>query len=149
MRNEALKLSKDINRAVIKFRGVYSVWSKKHGISYNEMLVFYTIRDNGFCTQKQICDSYLLPRQTINNVIANMRKKELLTICKEKSIGKEKAFILTDKGKIYAEPLLKSLSKIEIQAIERVGFDYIKSMAQTIMTFDKALKQAMKEDNKN
>ena len=147
MKNEAIKLSGEINRAVIKFRGVFSAWAKKHGISYNEMLVLYTIRDNGFCTQKQICDSYLLPRQTINNVISIMRKKEFLTVCKEKGMGREKAFILTDKGKIYAEPLLKSLSKLEIQAIERVGFEYIKSMAQAIMTFDKALKQAMEEDN--
>ena len=52
MKYDALKLLGDINRAVIQFRGVYSAWSKKHGISYNEMLVLYTIRDNGFCTQK-------------------------------------------------------------------------------------------------
>ena len=39
------------------------------------------------------------------------------------------------------------LTKIEIQAIERVGFDYIKSITQAVMTFNKALKQAMEEDN--
>lgn len=61
-----------ITRAIIKYRGIYAAWSKKHGISYNEMLVFYTIRDDGFCTQKQICDSYLLPRQTINHANAKV-----------------------------------------------------------------------------
>ncbi len=147
MQNEALKLLGEINRGVIKFRGVYSAWSKKHGISYNEMLVLYTIRDNGFCTQKQICDSYLLPRQTMNNVIANMRERELLTVSKENSIGKEKAFVLTEKGKTYAEPLLQSLSKIEIQAIENIGFENIQSMAQAVMTFDNALTQAMEDNN--
>ena len=49
-----------INRAIIKFRGIYSEWSNRPGISYNEMLVLYTIRESGFCTQKQICDNYLL-----------------------------------------------------------------------------------------
>ena len=63
-----------INRAIVQFRGIYSAWSASHGISYNEMLVLYTIRDQGYCTQKQICDSYLLPRQTINHVIAAMRQ---------------------------------------------------------------------------
>ncbi len=45
MNSQTLKLLQDVNRAIIKFRGVYSAWSKKHGISYNEMLVLYTIRD--------------------------------------------------------------------------------------------------------
>lgn len=146
MRNEALKLLGDINHAVIKFRGVYSAWSKKHGISYNEMLVLYTIRDNGFCTQKQICDSYLLPRQTMNNVIRDMRERGLLTISPENCVGREKAFVLTAQGRIYAAPLLDSLNQIETQAIELIGFENIRSMAEAVMTFDNALKKAMEEN---
>lgn len=61
MNKESLKVVNDINRAIIKARGIYSEWSARHGISYHEMLVLYTIREFGFCTQKQICDSYLLP----------------------------------------------------------------------------------------
>ena len=74
MDRESLKLLADINRAVIQFRGLYAAWSKEHGISYHELLVLYTIRDQGFCTQKQICDSYLLPRQTMNHVILDLRE---------------------------------------------------------------------------
>ncbi|MBE6851818.1 MAG: MarR family transcriptional regulator, partial [Ruminococcus sp.] len=44
MNQKTHQLLNDVNRAIIKFRGVYSAWSKKHGISYNEMLVLYTIR---------------------------------------------------------------------------------------------------------
>ncbi len=146
MDNETLKLLEDINHAVIKFRGVYSAWSKKHGISYNEMLVLYTIRDNDFCTQKQICDSYLLPRQTINHVIAEMRKNGLLGISPENCIGREKAFVLTEKGISYAAPLLDSLNKIEKQAIEIMGYENMRSMAEAVMTYDKALNKAMEEN---
>ena len=98
MPDTSLELLGDINRAVIKFRGVYSAWSKRHGISYNEMLVLYTIRDDGFCTQKGICDCYLLPRQTINNVITDMRKRGLLVVSPEYCRGREKAFVLTETG---------------------------------------------------
>ena len=146
MKSEALRLLGDINHAIIKFRGVYSSWSKRHGISYNEMLVLYTIRDNGFCTQKQICDSYLLPRQTMNNVIRDMRERGLLTISVENCVGREKAFVLTEQGRIYAASLLNSLSKIEEQAIERIGYENMQSMAKAIMLFDDALSKAMKEN---
>ncbi len=146
MNNEALKLLGDINRAVIKFRGVYSAWSKKHGISYHEMLVLYTIRDNGFCTQKQICDSYILPRQTINNVITDMRERELIEISPDNCIGREKAFVLTEKGQKYAEPLLSSLSKIEIQTIELIGCEKIRTMAEDMVAFDNVLCKTMEEN---
>ena len=78
MEVEIQQLMNDVNRAIIKFRGVYSSWSKKHGVNYNEMLVLYTIRDNGFCTQKQICENYLLPKQTVNHVITSMLTDGLL-----------------------------------------------------------------------
>ncbi len=146
MEDESLKLLAEINHAVIKFRGVYSTWSKKHGISYNEMLVLYTIRDNGFCTQKQICDSYLLPRQTMNYVINDMKKRGLLTISETDCIGREKVFILTEKGETYAKPLLESLSNIEIQAIELIGAEKIRTMAEAVLSFDSALNKAMEEN---
>lgn len=37
-----------------------------YNISYNEMLVLYILCEFDFCTQKQIYDSYMLPRQAIN-----------------------------------------------------------------------------------
>ncbi len=146
MKNESLKLLAEINHAVIKFRGVYSAWSKKHGISYNEMLVLYTIRDNGFCTQKQICDSYLLPRQTMNYVINDMKNRGLLTISETDCVRREKAYILTSEGKKYAKPLLESLSNIEIQAIELIGAEKIRTMAEAVLSFDTALNKAMEEN---
>lgn len=136
----------DINCAVIKFRGLYAAWAKRHGISYNEMLVLYTIRDQGFCTQKQICDSYLLPRQTINHVILDMRERGLLVLSPGDCVGREKAFVLTEPGKAYAAPLLESLNAIEAQAIREFGRENIRAMVETVFAFDNVLRDAMEEN---
>ncbi len=143
MDTETLAVIAEINRAVIKFRGVYSVWSKKHGISYNEMLVLYTIRDNGFCTQKQICESYLLPRQTINHVIIDMRERGLLKLSPENCTGREKAFVLSDEGKKYAAPFLKSLEGIENKAIDIIGQENVRAAAEAIKKYSAALEMAV------
>jgi DNA-binding MarR family transcriptional regulator len=135
----------DINVAVCQLRGLYSKWAKKHNISYNEMLVFYIIREYGFCTQKQVCDSYLLPRQTINHVIAGMRKNNILCQSKEKSRGREKAFVLTEYGKEYASPLFDSLNKMEIQAIDQLGSSKMKEMIALIGEYGNALNRAIEE----
>lgn len=51
-----------------------------YNISYNEMLVLYILCEFDFCTQKQIYDSYMLPRQAINYTISFMRANEILEL---------------------------------------------------------------------
>lgn len=143
MDQESLKLLADINCAIIKFRGLYAAWSKEHGISYHELLVLYTIRDQGFCTQKQICDNYLIPRQTINHVILDLQKRGLLERSPKYSVGREKAFVLSEQGVQYATPLLEALNRMETQAIEKFGCGNIRSMVQAVLAYDQALQESM------
>ena len=141
---ESLSVLSEINRAVIQFRGLYAAWAKAHGVSYHELLVLYTIRDQGFCTQKQICERYLLPRQTINHVILDWQKRGLLERSPEHCIGREKAVVLSDRGKRYAAPLLEALSQMESQALGIFGEQNIRAMVQAVLSYDRALERAMK-----
>lgn len=146
MDQESLELLSEVNRAIIQFRGLYAAWAKKQGISYHELLVFYTIRDQGFCTQKQICDNYLLPRQTMNHVFLDLRKRGLLERSSEYSIGREKAFILSVQGEEYAKPLLEALNRVELQTLETFGKKNISSMVKDVLAYDQALEAAMKAE---
>ena len=146
MNLEVKVLWDQINHAIIKYRGVYAAWSKKHGISYNEMLVLYTIRDNHYCTQKQICDNYLLPRQTMNHVFAKMCEEGIIEISEKYGRGREKAFILTEYGKSYAMPFIESLNHVEERAVELMGKDRILSMTTLVQEFDIALCTALDEN---
>lgn len=145
MKKETLNLYNDLNRAIIKCRGIYSAWSAAHSISYHEMLVIYTIREFGFCTQKQICDSYLLPRQTMNNVIRGMRENGLLTYSAAHSFGREKAFVLSDKGEEHVAPLLASLDAMESGTLELLGSEKMAMLTQLLFEYDSALAAVMKE----
>ncbi len=145
MQKKTLALLNNINNAIIKFRGIYSAWSFEHGISYNEMLVLYTIREKGYCTQKQICDNYLLPRQTMNHVFISLRNNGILQYSKEKSSGKEKAFVLSEKGKVYAEPFLQSLDIVESRAVELLGDKKIEILTSLLLEYDEALTNALNE----
>lgn len=146
MDKQTHKLLDEVNRAIIKFRGVYSAWSKKHNISYNEMLVLYTIRDNGFCTQKMICESYLLPKQTVNNVIGGMLKNGYLCGSVENSSGKEKAYVFTQKGRDYSAPLLASINEVEEKAVRTMGYEKIRLMTELVCEYDSVLNNALAEE---
>lgn len=148
MQKQTQKILNDVNRAIIQFRGIYSEWSKQHSISYNEMLVLYTIREHGYCIQKQICDNYLLPRQTMNNVITKMRAEGLLELSGQICEGREKAFSLTLKGEKHAKKVMKSLNNIEEHAIKIMGNDRILLMTELIDEYNKSLRKAMEQDLK-
>ncbi|MDO5406605.1 MAG: MarR family winged helix-turn-helix transcriptional regulator [Eubacteriales bacterium] len=145
MKKESLNLINDINRAIVQVRGIYSTWSAEHGISYHEMLVLYTIREFGFCTQKQICDSYLIPRQTINNVITGLREKGVLVYSREHSIGREKVFVLSEEGEEYVTPLLASLDTMESGALAQFGSEKLAALTHLLLEYNKALYKTMDE----
>lgn len=133
------------NRSFVRYRGAYAKWSAMRGIGYNEMLVLYTINESGFCTQKQICESFLLPRQTIHNVISAMRKAGTVCVSPEHSTGHEKAFVLTPDGEKYAKPLMEDLASIEEKAIENLGLENFEKLAYLTECYESALNLAMEE----
>ena len=139
MQQETLDLLSEVNRAIIKFRRTYSLWSNAHNISYHEMLVYYTVREQGFCTQKQICENYLLPKQTVNHVFAALQKAGILLRAGGADRGREKVFVLSEKGKKHAAPLLRSLDEAESRALERLGEEKLRTLTDLLMQYDRAL----------
>ena len=145
MEKNKQKLFDNVNRAIIKFRAIYFEWSRRHNISYHEMLVLYTIRENGYCTQKQICDNYLLPKQTIHNIISNMRENGILIYDERLSVSREKVFVLSEKGREYAAPFLESLDLVESGAMEILGQEKLNKLIGLLLEYDMALNKALNE----
>ncbi len=142
MRKEALDLLNGVNRAIIQFRGIYSAWSGKHGKSYHEMLVYYTIREYGYCTQKQICDNYLLPKQTIHNVIQAMRKCGILEEREGGKRGREKVFALTERGQAEEASFLRAMGDAESKALKKMGEEKLRRLTELLWEYDGALHEA-------
>ena len=145
MDKQIQQLHDNVNHAIIKCRGIYSQWAKKCGSSYNRMLVFYTIREYGYCTQKQMCDQYLLPRQTMNNVVASLCQEGLLVEEPARRQGREKAYILTTAGQDYSARMLASLNAMEERAAQIIGQERIRTMTALVLEYDCALETALGE----
>lgn len=104
------------------------------------MLVLYTIREHSFCTQqKQICDSYIIPRQTINNVIGNMQKSGFLEISRKNCIGREEGFILTKDDAEKLQPVMESQEGFEEKAVLLLGEERLERLTALMLDYDQAL----------
>lgn len=123
MDTNTLKMLSDINFSIIKVRSIYASWSKNNNINYHEMLILYSLRDNTACTQKQICDSYFLPKQTINNIVTDLKEKGYIRLTADKFNKKLKVLELTDEGKKYSDKYMNSLKEKEEKAVQIFGFE--------------------------
>ena len=92
-----------------------------------------------------ICDSYLLPRQTMNHVFISLQKKGILVQSDTYSKGKEKAFVLTKEGEVYAMPLIEALTRLEQEAIERMGYRKVQEMTTYVLEYDHILNEILDE----
>jgi DNA-binding MarR family transcriptional regulator len=136
------KLVMDINRAIIRLRMAYERWCRDRGITYVQMLVLYTIRDEPRCTQKFISDHYLMPKQTVHNTVLRMVKEGLVELAEGE--GREKVIVLTPKGRAWAGELTETLNSIETEAVEAAGQGRLADLVRDFMIYDDCLEEAFR-----
>lgn len=102
--------------ATNKIDGVYYLLSKKLGINENTLAFLYALHDGQPHSQKEISNEWLIPRTTINSIVKTMRNEGYVEFCAEPH-KKEKALILTEQGRKYADSLLSDIYTVEEKAI--------------------------------
>lgn len=110
-----------VNVALSGTLDLYRIWAKKHHLSYNALLVLYTLNDYKTCTQKQICEWWALPKQTVHGILMDFEEKNYITMSANAENKRERLVSLTEDGKKYIFPILAQLHKMEENAMEKMG----------------------------
>lgn len=118
---EEIKL---INTALSATLDLYRIWAKKHNLNYNTLVILYTLDDYKTCTQKQICEWWALPKQTVHGILLDFEKKGYITMTANQENKREKLITFTKSGKIFASSILEQLHKMEENAMRRLGEEY-------------------------
>lgn len=143
MKKDTQQLLSSVNQAIIKIRGAYAAWTRENNVNYHEMLIFYSLRDKDNCTQKQICDSYMIPKQSVNNVICTLKKEGYLELTPDEKNRREKILKLTESGKKYAREIMGPLFELEEKAIQEMGKENIHVMTEMALCYGEILKKEM------
>lgn len=112
---------KQVNIAISGTLDLYRIWAKKNHINYNALLILYTLDDYEVCTQKQICEWWALPKQTVHGILLDFEKKNYITITDNVKNKRERLVAFTSEGRAYARSILEQLQKMEEQAMEKMG----------------------------
>lgn len=74
-----------------------------------------------------------------------LRNEGILEYDKTHSKGREKAFVLSAKGKTYVAPFLESLNAVESRALELLSDKKLKALTALLLEYDMALNRALEE----
>ncbi|HIY77476.1 MAG TPA: MarR family transcriptional regulator [Candidatus Borkfalkia excrementavium] len=123
---------------------LYEDWAKKRGISYFELLTILSVTEAQTpCTQKDICDQWILPKQTVNSVLANLVKRGWVRLSPSPKDRRNKEILLTGEGKIAAAKIAGDLQEKENAVWLKLG----KKRADEMLENTAIYNQFFKEEN--
>lgn len=101
--------------------GFYDNFAKNSNVKSGLMWLLYAINDGKPHSQKEICESWSLPRSTINTLTKQLEREGYVQLAQIKGEKRELALQLTQQGTLYAEKLLKELYAIEDEVCQTFG----------------------------
>lgn len=115
---------------------MYEEWSKAHGLSFNSVMVLYSIyEETGNCTQKLISQKWLIPKQTVNMILKDFEKRGLIELVPLQADKRNKVIQPTAAGKEYAGAIITELRKLELFTIEKMGVERMRRINEDMALF--------------
>ena len=131
MENILVRQLKEQYRLWNRINALYSKWAKNHGMTYDALFVLYTIyHGNGKCRQKEICQEWSMPKQTVSSILKTFDKKGYLNYRQDMADRRGKTIDLTETGLQNAEPILKELERAELAVIHRIGREKMEDLLE-------------------
>ena len=103
----------EFGKLIYRVDGFYAEYAKEARVKENLLWILYALNDGGEHSQKEICDSWDLPRTTVNTIIKELEDDRYIHLVQIKGEKRELSVKLSDSGKVYADELLKDLYAIE------------------------------------
>ncbi|KPI50753.1 MarR family transcriptional regulator [Clostridioides difficile] len=139
-----MKIREQIKLVSIALSGtldLYRIWAKKHQLNYNALVILYTLNDYKECTQKQICDWWALPKQTVHGILLDFEKKGYITIKANAKNKRERLIAFTKSGEIFASSILDKLHQMEENAMNKLGEEKRKQLIESNTKYYELLKE--------
>ena len=102
----------------------YRNYAKKAGLSDTAFWLLYSVVEREMpYTQKELCESWFFPPQTINSSLKDLVRKGIISFETVPDNRKNKLIILTENGKKLADDVIFPLIMAEQRSFERMGQD--------------------------
>lgn len=111
-----------LNQQEKELAAIYHYAAAKFGLSVSEFWILYALLAlEGEYSQQDICDMWSFPKQTVNSVIANLRKKDYVFLETVPGTRNRKIIRLTELGKEFGARTVMRVYEAEQRSITRMS----------------------------
>ena len=141
---DAKKFFYEFGREFYKIDAYYAAFARKSGVQPRLLWVLYALNDGEAHTQKEICETWILPRTTVNTIVKELESQGYVMLSQIKGKKREMNVTLTETGKAYADEKLARLYEIETRV-----FDSLTEMDKQVIVHMKTLVKGLEREQKN
>lgn len=113
----------EFGKILYKIDGLYAEYARSSGVKENLLWILYALNDGKLHSQKEICETWDLPRSTVNTIMKELESDGHVELTQIKGEKRELHVILTKKGLDYASNLLSGLYEIERKTYDELPSD--------------------------
>lgn len=134
-----------LNLAMSRINEMSQKWAKIHNVNLYSIKVMYALLTDESMTQKQICKSCGMPKQTVNNIIKSLHEQNLIVLKTQETDRREKVMSLTEQGKKYLLETLAPFIDLGSRVIQRMGEDNYMLLRKSLTEYSLAMEKEMEE----
>lgn len=142
--NKWEKYIKAVTSEINRTDYLYDEWNKLHGINRYVSIIVYMLAYSDVSTQRELSLCYNMPKQTVNNVINQLKDEGCITLVQDENDRRSKHIVLTDEGKEYADKIVKPLIEFEKSVLKEMGDERVKIMIDTLKEYADLFEKKMK-----
>ena len=130
------QLSAQYNALWIETNQLYETWARQRGMSLHELLVILSIVEaDGTVLQKDICQRFAIPKQTVNAIIKTLTDKGWLELKVSEQDRRSRNLCLTPVGSARA------LQEHEAQVWLRLGLDRAEQLIEHTALYNRHFRE--------
>lgn len=130
----------DFGKTLYHIDAIYSSYAKNSKVTPTLIWILYALNDNNSHSQKDICFDWSLPKSTVNTLVMMLKKDDYVELIPIKGKRRDMNVILTNKGKEFANSVLKEIYEIEKNVYSKLDFD-VKSFVINLKKIEKLLEE--------
>lgn len=116
---------------------LYDGWAKRRGLSWNELLVLLSLSEaDGVCRQKDICEQWLLSKQTVHSILKSLAARSLVILAPAEEDRRNKDILWTEAGEKFAKKITGDLKAQECAVWEKMGKKHAAALLESTALYN-------------
>ncbi|PRR79214.1 MarR family winged helix-turn-helix transcriptional regulator [Clostridium vincentii] len=127
-----------------EMNSIYHIWAKNHGMQDTTLFVLYVINNTvPYCTQSQICNKLLLPKQTVSQILSGLEKEGHILKELNTKDRRNKIIRFTEKGTHFATSILEELKLAEIECFNQIPQEQLRTIVESFKVLSNLLNKSL------